>query len=59
MLFLIVYGAEAVGLHGSLGALLFGASLSNLPYQVHREIIPGIRSVAEGFSFLSSLFPPD
>ncbi|MCE2441330.1 MAG: cation:proton antiporter [Candidatus Latescibacteria bacterium] len=49
MLFLIVYCAEAVGLHGSLGALLFGASLSNLPYQVHREIIPGIRSVAEGF----------
>ena len=49
MLFLIVYGAEAVGLHGSLGALLFGASLSSLPYQVHREIIPGIRSVAEGF----------
>ena len=49
MLFLIVYGAEAVGLHGSLGALLFGASLSSLPYQVQREIIPGIRSVAEGF----------
>ena len=36
MLFLIVYGAEAVGLHGSLGALLFGASLSSLPYQVQR-----------------------
>ena len=49
MLFLIVYGAESVGLHGSLGALLFGASLSSLPYQVQREIIPGIRSVAEGF----------
>ena len=49
MLFLIVYGAEAVGLHGSLGALLFGASLSSLPYQVQREIIPGVRSVAEGF----------
>ncbi len=49
MLFLTVYGAEAVGLHGSLGALLFGASLSNLPYQVQREIVPGIRSVAEGF----------
>ena len=48
MLFLIVYGAEAAGLHGSLGALLFGASLSSLPYQVQREIIPGIRSVAEG-----------
>ena len=49
LLFLTVYGAELVGLHGSLGALLFGASLSGLPYQVQREIIPGIRSVAEGF----------
>ena len=47
-LFLIVYGAEVIGLHGSLGALLFGASLSGLPYQVRREIIPGLRSVAEG-----------
>ncbi len=49
MLLLTVYGAEAVGLHGSLGALLFGASLSNLPYQMRQEILPGIRSVAEGF----------
>ena len=48
VLFLIVYGAEVIGLHGSLGALLFGASLSGLPYQVRREIIPGLRSVAEG-----------
>ena len=48
MLFLIVYGAEEMGLHGSLGALLFGASLSSLPYQVQQEILPGIRSVADG-----------
>ena len=48
ILFLMVYGAEIIGLHGSLGALLFGASLSGLPYQVRREIIPGLRSVAEG-----------
>ena len=47
-LFLIVWGAELIGLHGSLGALLFGASLSGLPFQVRREITPGLRSVAEG-----------
>ena len=47
-LFLTVYGAEAIGLHGSLGALLFGASLSGLSHQVRREIIPGVRSIAEG-----------
>jgi len=49
ILFLIVYGAELMGLHGSLGALLFGAALSGLSYQARREIIPGLRSVAEGF----------
>ena len=47
-LFLIVDGAELMGLHGTLGALLFGAALSGLPYQVRREIIPGMRGVAEG-----------
>ena len=47
-LFLIVDGAEFMGLHGSLGALLFGAALSGLPYQVRQEIIPGLRGVAEG-----------
>ncbi len=47
-LFLIVDGAEVMGLHGSLGALLFGAALSGLPYQVRQEIIPGLRGVAEG-----------
>ena len=48
-LFLVVAGAERVGLHGSLGALLFGAALSMLPYQVRRDIMPGLRSTAEGF----------
>ena len=49
VLFLMVYAAELMGLHGSLGALLFGASLSGLSYQARREILPGLRSVAEGF----------
>ena len=48
-LFLVVVGAEEVGLHGSLGALLFGAALSMLPYQVRRDIMPGMRGTAEGF----------
>ena len=48
-LFLVVVGAEKAGLHGSLGALLFGAALSSLPYQVRREIMPGMRGAAEGF----------
>ncbi len=47
-LFLVVLAAELIGLHGSLGALLFGAALSGVPYQVRRTIIPGMRSVAEG-----------
>ena len=45
-LFLVVVGAEQVGLHGSLGALLFGAALSTL--QVRRGIMPGMRGTAEG-----------
>ncbi|MCY3691356.1 MAG: cation:proton antiporter, partial [Chloroflexi bacterium] len=49
ILFLMVYSAELMGLHGSLGALLFGAALSGLSYQARREILPGLRSVAEGF----------
>ena len=47
-LFLMVIAAEHVGLHGSLGALLFGASLSGLPHQVRREILPGLHSIGEG-----------
>jgi len=48
-LFLVVVVAEQVGLHGSLGALLFGAALSFLPYQMRRDIMPGMRGAAEGF----------
>ena len=48
-LFLVVTVAEKVGLNGSLGALLFGAALSFLPYQMRRDIMPGLRSAAEGF----------
>ena len=47
-LFIVVVAAEEVGLHGSLGALLFGAALSMLPFQVRRDIMPGLRSTAEG-----------
>ena len=47
-LFLTVAGAAKMGLHGSLGALLFGAALSGMPYQVRRDIAPGMRSAAEG-----------
>ena len=47
-LFLIVVLAEKVGLHGSLGALLFGAALGPLPYQLRHDSMPGMRSTAEG-----------
>ena len=47
-LFLMVVGAEEIGLHGSIGALLFGAALSGLPHQVRQSVMPGIRSTAEG-----------
>ena len=47
-LFLLVVAAEKIGLHGSLGALLFGAALSGLPSKVRHDIIPGLRTTAEG-----------
>ena len=47
-LLLVVAGAEVFGLHGSLGALLFGAALSGLPNRVRRNIMPGMLSAAEG-----------
>ena len=47
-LFLMIVLAEKVGLHGSLGALLFGAALSPLPYQLRHDSMPGMRSTAEG-----------
>ena len=53
-LFLVVVGAEEMGLHGSLGTLLFGASLSGLPNRLRHDIMPGMRSAAEGLSFPSS-----
>lgn len=49
ILFVAVVGAEKVGLHGSLGALLLGVALSRLPHQVQRDIIPGLQSIADGF----------
>ncbi|MCY4626004.1 MAG: cation:proton antiporter, partial [Acidobacteria bacterium] len=48
MLFLVVVGAEEIGLHGSIGALLFGAALFRLPHQIRRELVPGMRSAADG-----------
>jgi Kef-type K+ transport system membrane component KefB len=47
-LFLMVVGAEKIHLHGSIGALLFGVALSGLPRQVHADVMPGLRSAAEG-----------
>lgn len=54
-LFLVVAGAEKIGMHGSLGALLFGASLSGLPNRMRSDIMPGIRSMADGL-FVPLLF---
>ena len=48
VLFLIVVGAEEVGLHGTLAALLFGVALSELPHRLSSEVMPGIRSLANG-----------
>ena len=47
-LFLMVVAAEAIGLHGSIGALLFGTALSGLPQRVRSDIMPGMRSASEG-----------
>ncbi len=47
-LFLVVVGAERMGLHGTIGALLFGAALSGLSQQVRDDIMPGMRSASEG-----------
>ena len=48
LLFLVVVGAETMGLHGTIGALLFGAALSGLSKDVREEIMPGMRSASEG-----------
>ena len=47
-LFLMVVAAEEIGLHGSIGALLFGAALSGMPHRVRLDIMPGLRSTTEG-----------
>ena len=47
-LFLMVVGAEKMGVHGSIGALLFGVALSNLPGRIRQDVMPGIRSTADG-----------
>lgn len=47
-LFLMVVAAESVGLHGTIGALLFGAALSGLPHEIRADILPGMRSASEG-----------
>ena len=47
-LFLAVVGAERVGLHGSLGALLFGTALSALPHRLRSEVIPSMRGIGHG-----------
>ena len=47
-LLLVVVGAEKIGLHGTIGALLFGAALSGLPEGVRQDILPGLRSASEG-----------
>ena len=47
-LFLMVVGAEHMGLHGTIGALLFGAALSGLSQGVRDDIMPGLRSASEG-----------
>ena len=47
-LFLIVVGAEEIGLHGSLGALLLGTALSGIPHRLRAEVLPGLRSIAQG-----------
>ena len=49
ILLIVVVFAEKFGLHGSLGALVFGVALSRLPHQVQREIVPSLKSIADGF----------
>ena len=45
---LMVVGADRMGLHGTIGALLFGAALSGLSQGVRNDIMPGMRSASEG-----------
>lgn len=40
--------SEEAGLHGSLGALLFGIALSGLPRAMRADILPPVRSLGTG-----------
>lgn len=47
-LLLTVGLVDRIGIHGSLGALLLGVSLSGLPHRLRTEILPGVRGLAHG-----------
>ncbi|HID04376.1 MAG TPA: CBS domain-containing protein [Aigarchaeota archaeon] len=46
LLLLFVYFAEVSGLHGTIGALLFGAVLSPMPSQFHLEVNQALRGIS-------------
>jgi Kef-type K+ transport system membrane component KefB/CBS domain-containing protein len=48
VLLLTVGLMDRIGVHGSLGALLLGVSLSGLPHRLRTEILPGVRGLAHG-----------
>jgi Kef-type K+ transport system membrane component KefB len=48
VLLLTVGLMDKIGVHGSLGALLLGVSLSGLPQRLRTEILPGVRGLAHG-----------
>ncbi len=39
---------DKIGVHGSLGALLIGVSMSGLPHRLRTDILPGVRGLAYG-----------
>ena len=47
-LLLAVGLVDKIGIHGSLGALMLGVSLSGLPHRLRTEILPGVRGLAHG-----------
>ena len=47
-LLLVVGLVDRIGIHGSLGALLLGVSLSGLPHRLRTDILPGVRGLAYG-----------
>jgi len=48
VLFLMVAAGGRIGLHESLGALLFGSALAGIPHRLRHEVMPGMRSTAHG-----------